>query len=753
MISTAFMRELVSIIQYRSMDARPPLSPGLTATLAEFARACKAAARAVSLYPAAHPAIAATLGRLVEAAERATASGPFALQVRPHLILIDGAAPARPDQAIAELADLLHRHVIGQLVLHGGADAQTWRALLLLLARTPEENRADGGIARLWTRSGGPSLEIREVDYAEVLREREGAAAMEDIIAACLKGTPRLELDEESMRALLAIVQDPERLAELTAKLEQATAAEGREAHAAAFLKLLKGLSEYVARTQPEALEGVLKTMADAAGRLSADAMVSLLAQRMTAEARTGSLDVVTAVVDRISDPAIAGFVADNVIEQRGPTERLAQAFEALVPEIDRQRQLLALAEQQVALSPLGREETFEELWERVEKMLTSYSDEKYVSEDYARELSGSRGRAVDVERTSDDPPDRIAAWLATVADAALRDLDLRLLLDLLEVESQPARWRDMAETVVLHVDDLARVGQLGPAWELAERVAAACSNGDSRAAQSAPVLDRLARGMLLRQASRELRTAPDEDYERFKRLAHAAGPGVIAPLAETLASEQDPKARRRIREVLVGFGARGRDAVQELLDAPNWEVRRTAAYLLSEFGDAGNLAALEPLLTDREPRVQREALRAVLLAGNERAYELVLRVLDRDGRARTSLAAEMTTLKDERAAPLFSYLLPRIDRRKLRPLFVAAIEALGAFGGTDAVDALKYAIRQGDLWSPLLTRAHRRAAAEALRRIGTAPALEALNEVAESGPRGARKAARAELKRTGAES
>jgi hypothetical protein len=733
------------------MEVRSPLSPELSGTLTEFARACKAAARAVSLYPPAHPAIGATLDKLVEASRRASAGGPFAMQIQRARILVDGAEAARPDQAIVELAELLHRHLVGQLVLHGGTDTQTWRSFLLLLARTPEENRAEGGIARLWSRSGGPSLEIREIDYAEVLREREGAsAAMDDIIAACLKGTPRLELDDESMKALLAIVHDPEKLHELVAKLEEATAAEGQPAHAAAFLKLLKGLSEYVARTQPEALEGVLKKMADAAGKLSADAMVSLLAQRMTADAHAGSLDVVGAVVDRISDPAIAGFVAENVIEERGATDRLAQAFETLVPEIDRQRQLLALAEEQVAQTPLGREETFEELWERVEKMLTSYSDRKFVSEDYARELSASRSRAVDVERTSDDPPERVAGWVSTVSDAALRDLDLQLLLDLLAVEKDPARWRDVADTVVAHVDDLARLGQLRPAWELAEHVATAATNDSGRSAHGGPVLDRLARGMLMRQAGKDLRRATDEELERFKRLAHQVGPGVIAPLAETLANEQDPKTRRRIREVLVGFGARGREAVQELLDAPSWEVRRTAAYLLTEFGDAGNLAALEPLLADREPRVQREALRAVMLSGNEHAYDLVLRVLSRDDASRKALAGEMTTIKDERAAPLFSYLLPRIDRRKLRPLFMAAIEALGAFGGTEAVEALKHALYQGDAFAPLRTRAHRRAAADALRRIGTEPALQALREAAASGPFGARNAARAELKRSG---
>jgi len=729
-------------------DAAAPLSPELTASLTEFARACKAAARAVALYPAAHPAIASTLARLVEAAAAATANGPFAIQVRPGGLLVDGAAPARADAAIAELSQLLHQHLIGNLILNGGADQQTWRSLLLLLARAPEENRADGGIGRLWTRTGGPSIEIREVDYAEVLREREGEAALlDDVIAACLKGTPRLELDDATLRALVEIVKDPEKLRQFIAQLETAAGGD-KAAHATAFLKLLKGLAEYVARTQPDQLEGILRTMADGAGRLSADAMASLLAQRMNAEAHAGSLNVVGAVVDRISDPALAGFVAESVIEDRGATERLAEAFGTLVPELDRKRQVLAAAEEQVAQSPFGQEESFEELWGRVEHMLTTYSDQTYVSEDYARELSGSRGRAVEVEKTSDDPPERIAGWMSTISDAALRDLDLQLLTDMLAVEKDPARWRDVAEGVILHVDDLARVGLMEAGWKLVERVAAEVGRpGSPQAGHAGPTIDRLARGAFLKRVAQNLRTADDAEYDRFRRLTHLLGPPVIAPLTETLATEQDPRARRRIREVLVRFGADGRQAVESLLSSSSWEVRRTAAYLLNEFGATENLQALEPLLADKEPRVQREALRAVLISSSEGAFELVLRALQGPPDVRGRLAGELMTLKDERAAPLFSYLIPRIDRRALRPLFLFAIETLGSVGGTDAVEALKYALYQADGWSPFRNRAQRRAAADALRRIGSDVAREVLAEAARVGPRSLRTIARAELR------
>jgi HEAT repeat protein len=56
-------------------------------------------------------------------------------------------------------------------------------------------------------------------------------------------------------------------------------------------------------------------------------------------------------------------------------------------------------------------------------------------------------------------------------------------------------------------------------------------------------------------------------------------------------------------------------------------------------------------------------------------------------------------------------------------------VVALGTFGGPGAVEALKFALHQGDFWSPLATRRLRSAAAQALRRIGTPAALEVLRE------------------------
>ena len=50
------------------------------------------------------------------------------------------------------------------------------------------------------------------------------------------------------------------------------------------------------------------------------------------------------------------------------------------------------MAHDDAAASSLGAAEGFEQAWDGVaQKMLTSYSDKPYVSDDYARELTGTR--------------------------------------------------------------------------------------------------------------------------------------------------------------------------------------------------------------------------------------------------------------------------------------------------------------------------------------------------------------------------
>jgi HEAT repeat protein len=148
---------------------------------------------------------------------------------------------------------------------------------------------------------------------------------------------------------------------------------------------------------------------------------------------------------------------------------------------------------------------------------------------------------------------------------------------------------------------------------------------------------------------------------------------------------------------------------------------------------------------------VQREAVQGLVLNGSDEASKTLLQaVTSASGRTRETLLKELTAMRDERAAPLFCYLVRHMDRRREEQLYLYAIDALGTFGGPDAVGALKFAIYQGDWWSPVTTGRLRAAAVRALGRIGTPAAIDALQEASARGSRGVRSVARSELTRLG---
>ncbi len=265
-----------------AVETPAPLAPEDAARLTEFARAFKAAARAVVLYPASHPAIASTLGRIVSLTSPATLLEPLRIGVLADALVIDGRAPARVDPAITELATLLHDHLIGEFTVHPGGDVDAWRAFLLLLGRAPDAVRAEGGIARLWTTMAGRHVEIREIDYAEVLRERKAGetAAWDQVIANCLQGDA-FNLNEDMVRALLDAAADPDKIAELMTALDARAAESGRGIgpRTTALLRLLQSIVQSVNEREPDRIEPVLTNLAGAVGQLSPDMLLSLLAR------------------------------------------------------------------------------------------------------------------------------------------------------------------------------------------------------------------------------------------------------------------------------------------------------------------------------------------------------------------------------------------------------------------------------------------------------------------------------------------
>jgi hypothetical protein len=728
-----------------------PMPAERSGLLAEFARACKAAARAVSLYPGAHPAIGGSLSRLVSAAGRLTSDGRVVCSVHPDMLAIDGQAPLRPDPAIGELASLLHERLIGELTIQREADAEDWRALLLLLARAPEDLIAGGGIGSAWAGSGRSHVEIREIDYAEVLRERAGGekAQWDRIIALCLQGDASA-LDERALGSLVESLGDAERFGDLLEHVQESDALEkvSVSVRVAVLLQMMRTAIEAATRRNAADADQAMQTMADSCARLTPEMMLGMLGSRQSPNAADAHM--ANALMERMTDQTVASFVSRSVTTEKGATERLAHALEVLVPEAERKGRILELAHEEALQGELGQEQGFEQLWKSAADMLTSYSDASFVSDEYGKELTAARSQALEVERVSDDPPERVHGWVATVSEHALQDLDLNLLRDLLRIESDPALWEGMAGIVVGEIERRTLQGDAPSAHALADALVRETAS-DGRPALRAVAtrsIERLAHGPLVKHVGLNLRRVEDGEVEYLNRLCHTIGAGVVRPLAELLAVEEHPKATRRLRELLLGFGAAGRQSVEKLKNSPNPAVRRTAIDLLRVFGGQEALPELVSMLNDADPQVQRESIRAIVQIGTNNAYAVLQRALVTTSATRETVLQELLGLRDDKAAPLLCFVLKQTQPTgKFLKVHLDMLDALGNLRGhPESIRTLKHVLYSGSIWTPFKTGNLRRAAAAALKRIGSPEATAVLDEAIAKGSRGVRMAAKEQI-------
>ena len=741
-----------------------PLPPEVAGRLSEFAKACKAATRIVSMYPPTHPAIQAALGRISEASKQATYNGPFTITVLPDTLLVNGRGFAKPESSIVELATLLHQQLIIEMTLLDRLENDQWHSFLTLLAKTPEDARAIGGVVKAWQETGNKAIELKEIDYAEVLRERAGSGdtATWDRILAALKEESDTEKpaggggaegsgEGGTMANMMALTDDPDRLAQFAQRLQNLGKASGDDSlqQRKSLVEMMHGLANFAAERKPDELNKVLDTMAGAAAQMTPDMLLSLITEPPPVAGGGARMDLAKELQSRLTDDMISKFLVDNIVKDRGATSRLASAFQTLVPDAGKQQEILAAAvEQAAAMFP--DDPQLESVFTSSTEMLMSYSDEKFVSEGYARELTLAQAQALDVEKIGDDPPGRIRAWLSTIGEEEVRALDQRLLLDLLTIEKRPDAWSGVLDTAIGDIDELVLVGDLELAAQLLDTIARIAKDDNSPFKEAAAAgITKLLEGPMVRHLAAFLRQATDTEFGIAKQMCKTIGPVLVKPMSDAIMGEDNPKTVRRLRDILISFGAAAREYANELRSSRNPAVRRAAVDLLRALGGDAALPDLRTMLDDNDAQVQREALRAMVQVGTPEAYQMLEQALKNGApRTREAILQALGAFRDEKAAPLFLYILnntPHTGQGEV--LYTQTIESLGRVATDErSVAALKDILYRGEWWAPGRTTRIRTTAARALRGMGHPSADRVLEEASIAAPGGVRKIAKAAL-------
>jgi HEAT repeat protein len=201
---------------------------------------------------------------------------------------------------------------------------------------------------------------------------------------------------------------------------------------------------------------------------------------------------------------------------------------------------------------------------------------------------------------------------------------------------------------------------------------------------------------------------------------------------------EENGRAVRRLQEILIGFGAAGREPVEPLKRSPKATLRRTAVELLRMFGGQDALADLAAMLDDTDAQVQRDAIRAIAQIGTDPAFAVLQKALMNGTASGSTITQQLISLREPRAVPVLCYVLEHSKPRgRLVEVHTQIMDALAALGPhAESVRTLQAALHRGEWWAPSRTAVLRRAAALALWRIGSPEALAVIEDAARRGGR-----------------
>jgi HEAT repeat protein len=730
-----------------------PLPPDVARAVGSLARTLVAAARSWALYPPEHPAVRTSIDRLRQALVDASGGYPFSFGVTPETLLVDGVPASTRDGAVSEAAAWLHARDVLQLTFAADVPPQSLRAFLAMLAGDVQELRQRGGPARAWEEEGHGGIAIEQIDFERVLADREvqhPARKKDDLWKAIVRAVAdrRKSLDEALQTRLLAIGGDAAAIGELARDVIAPNyAADGSPmmtTQAAAVMAAYRHLVDIVQVMAPARRAEVMQNIASATSNMDPHLVFEML--RTPENTVGGAVPVAQGLLEAFDDAKVAQLLATTLAIEGQASQRLADVFDTIAPDEPRKRRVLSLTRSLLGETAFGKSDQFHTLWSSMEELLLTYNERPFVSAQYKRGLDEIGGRAA--QMATDLPPE-FASLVQTLEQENVRRLSVTLLIDLLRLERDPARAPELASDVAALAEDLLLAGDYVSAVNVTHALAEQAGDPAAVASEGSRVaLDGLAETPALVEAGSLLGDMTDDERREFAAICSDIGPAAAEALRPLLDAEKSSSAQQRAIAILRSYGERVITRLAPLVSSPHWYAQRNAAVVLGDIESPQGVPLLQPLLRGSDPRVLREAVRALSRIDDPsaaRAVHTVLRAAT--GGQRAAVVAALVAERDARVVPVLGRILDESDAAGAdHQIVLETLDALRTVGDDQAIPHLARVMRRRSWIARRRIRALKIASLETLQHIGTPAAQSALADAAANGDRLLRKLAKVTL-------
>lgn len=733
------------------MADAPTLSPEVSRSVSALARTLVASARSWALYPPDHPAVRGSLDRLRSSIAETTHGQIFAFGVTPDTLLVAGIAVGGRDAgAIAEAARWLHDRDILQLTFAGEVTVPALQRLLGMLSEDSRVIRQRGGPEKVWAEEGDPAIAVQQIDFSHVLEDRDVTNPVrrkDDLWRSIIRGIldRKKPTDEAAQARLLEIAGDVMAIGELAndviAPHHTMDGSPMLTSQAAAVVAAYHHLVGIVDVLSPERRQEVMQNLATATANLNPHVVMQMLTGGPGeggggAGGDTGGGAVVTGIIEAMNDDRVAQLLATTLAIEGQASERLATVFNTIATDDDRRTRVLSLTRRLLSETDFGRQDAFQSLWSSMEELLLTYNEKPFVSASYRSGLDQVGGRA---EQMASDVPADLVEMMDSLGQDNVRRLSVRLLIDLLTIEKDPARAPELARDVAALTQDLLLAGDYESTLAVVTALQTQAGDPGAVSHQSSRVaLDGVVGTAPFVETAEILGEMADAEAALFADICGRIGVASTDALKAHLEPEAATPGRTRATAIIRQFGARAVGRLSSVVGSARWAAQRNAAELMGEIGAAEAVPLLQPLLRSQDARVTTAAVRALSSINDPaaaRAVHTVLRAAT--GEQRRAVVDALVALRDARVVPVLVRIVEESDPFSAdHAIVLDALDALSRVGDDQAVPVLTTLMRRKKLFARKKTRALKEQSLAALRAIKTPAADRAIEDAATSGDR-----------------
>lgn len=743
------------------MADAPTLSPEVSRGVSSLARTLVAAARSWALYPPDHPAVRGSLDRLRVSIGETSGGQIFTFGVTPETLLVEGIAVGGRDAGtIAEAARWLHDRDILQMTFAGQVSINALQRLLAVLSEDSRIIRRRGGPANVWAEEGDATITVQQIDFSQVLEDRDVTNPVrrkDDLWRSIIRGIldRRKPTDEAAQKRLLEISGDVIAIGELAGDViaphHTMDGSPMLTSQAAAVVAAYRHLVGIVDVLSPERRNEVMQNLAAATANLNPHLVIQMLAGEGLLEGTGGGPGgagdgggVVAGVVEAMDDNRIAQLLATTLAIEGQASARLATVFNTIATDDDRKARVLSLTRRMLSETDFGRQDAFQSLWTSMEELLLTYNERPFVGASYRTGLDQVGGRA---EQMASDVPADLLEMLDSLGQDNVRRLSVRLLIDLLTLEKDPARAPELARDVAALTEDLLLAGDYESALAVVTALQAQAADATAVTSQASRVaLDGVVSTAPFVETAETLGDMAESEARYFTDICACIGPAATDALKTHLEPEADTPGRKRATAIMRAFGPRAIGRLASVAGSNKWAAQRNVAELLGEIAAAEGVPLLQPLLRGHDPRVTTAAVHALSNIKDPAAAKAVHTVLRAaTGDQRRAVVGALVAQRDARVVPVLVRILDDSDPFGAdHPLVLDTLGALAQVGDDQAVPALTTVMRKKKLFARKKSRALKEQALTALRAIKSAAAASAIEDAGKTGDRMLRKLARA---------